>query len=40
MGYGSYSVMPIPCYTAFTWFLGSIIEAAIGGLILGAIIKE
>jgi hypothetical protein len=40
MGYGSYSVMPIPYYMAFTWFLGSVIETAIGGLIAGAIIKE
>ena len=40
MGYGSYSVMPIPYYMALTWFLGSLIEAAIGGLILGVIFKE
>ena len=40
MGYGSYSVMPIPYHMAFTWFLGSVIESAVGGLILGAIIKE
>jgi hypothetical protein len=40
MGYGSYSVMPIPYHMALSWFLGSLIEAAIGGLILGAIFKE
>jgi hypothetical protein len=40
MGYGSYSVMPIPYHMAFSWFLGSVIEAAIGGMIAGAIIKE
>lgn len=40
MGYGSYSVMPIPYHMAFTWFLGSVIEAAIGGVIVGAIIKK
>jgi len=40
MGYGSYSVMPIPYHMAFTWFVGSIIEAAIGGMIVGAIIKK
>ena len=40
MGYGSYSVMPIPYHMAFTWFLGSVIESAVGGLILGTIIKE
>ena len=40
MGYGTYSVMPIPYHMAFTWFFGSIIEGAVGGVILGAIIKE
>ena len=40
MGYGSYSVMPIPYYMAFTWFLGSVVEAALGGIILGLIVKE
>ena len=40
MGYGSYSVMPIPYHMAFTWFLGSFIEAVIGGLLLGAIVKD
>jgi len=40
MGYGSYSVMPIPYHMAFTWFLGSVIEMAIGGMIVGAIINE
>jgi hypothetical protein len=40
MGYGSYSVMPIPYHMALTWFLGSVVEAAIGGVILGAIVRE
>jgi hypothetical protein len=40
MGYGTYSVMPIPYYMALTWFLGTLIEAAVGGIVLGAIIKE
>ena len=40
MGYGSYAVMPIPYHMALAWFLGSFIETAIGGLVLGAIIKE
>ena len=39
MGYGSYAVMPIPYSMALTWFLGSVIEVTIGGLILGAIVK-
>ena len=40
MGYGSYSVMPIPYHMALTWFLGTMVEAAFGGLILGSIIRK
>jgi len=40
MGYGSYSVMPIPYHMALTWFMGTVIEAAVGGVILGAIVCE
>lgn len=40
MGYGSYSVIPIPYHMALTWFLGTVIEAAVGGMIVGAIIRE
>jgi hypothetical protein len=40
MGYGSYSVMPIPYVMAFVWFLGSVVEAAIGGLVAGLIINK
>ena len=40
MGYGSYSVMPIPYHMALTWFLGTLVEATIGGVILGAVIRE
>jgi hypothetical protein len=40
MGFGSYAVMPIPLHMAFTWFLGSVIEAAVGGMIVGWIIRE
>jgi len=40
MGYGTYSVMPIPYVMALTWCLGSIVEAAIGGLIVGAFINK
>jgi len=38
-GYGSYSVMPIPYSMAFVWFLGTVIEAVVAGLIVGMIIK-
>jgi len=40
MGFGSYAVMPIPFNMAFTWFLGSVIEAAVGGVIVGWVIRE
>jgi len=40
MGYGSYSVMPIPYHMAFTWCFGSVIEAMVGGLIIGSILQE
>jgi hypothetical protein len=38
MGYGSDSAMPMPYHMALT--LGSLIEAAVGGAILGAIVHE
>jgi hypothetical protein len=40
MGYGTYSVMPIPNCMALTWFLGTTIEAVLGGLLLSVIIKN
>lgn len=40
MGYGSYSVMPIPYSMALAWFLGSLVESMVGGFIAGAMIKE
>ena len=40
MGYGTYSVQPIPYYMALTWFLGTAIEATVAGLITGLIVAE
>jgi hypothetical protein len=40
MGYGTYSVMPIPYPMAFVWFVGSVVEFTIGGLVTGLIIKK
>ena len=40
MGYGSYSYMPITYHIALVWFLGSLVEMTVAGLIVGAIIKE
>jgi hypothetical protein len=40
MGFGSYTYMPIPLTLAWTWFVGSWIEAMAGGAIVGALIKS
>jgi hypothetical protein len=40
MGFGSYSVMPIPLALAWGWFLGSWVEAIAAGAIVGAIVKS
>jgi hypothetical protein len=40
MGFGTYSVMPISLYMASVWLIGSIIAMALGGIIVGAIIKQ
>ena len=40
MGYGTYSVMPIPYHMALTWFLGSLVRGAAGGAITGGIIRD
>ncbi len=39
MGYGSYAVMPIPYSMAITWFLGTLVEFGVAGIIVGAIDK-
>jgi hypothetical protein len=39
-GYGSYSVMPMPYHMALTWFLGSVVEATIAGVLVGLIVKK
>ena len=39
MAYGTYSVMPIPCSMALTWFLGTLIEFLAAGVVLGLIVK-
>jgi hypothetical protein len=40
MGFGSYSYMPIPLTLAWSWFIGSWVEAIAAGAIVGAIIKS
>ena len=40
MGFGSYSVMPIPYSIALTWFLGTLVEMTVAGILVGLIVKE
>jgi len=40
MGYGTYSVMPIPYSMALGWFLGTLVNAILGGFILGWLVTE
>jgi hypothetical protein len=40
MGYGTYSYMAIPYHRAFTWFLGSVVEFTLAGLIVGGICSQ
>ena len=40
MGYGTYSVMPVPQHLALVWFLGTVLEITLDGLVVGLIIKE
>ena len=40
MGFGSYSYMPIPVSLALSWFIGTLIESFIAGVIVGAIVKS
>jgi hypothetical protein len=40
MGYGTYAVMPIPYKIAITWFLGTVAETTMAGLLAGLIVKE
>jgi hypothetical protein len=40
MGYGTYSVQPIPYTMALSWFLGSLARGILAGLITGAIVKD
>ena len=39
MGFGTYSTMPIPASLAWSWCIGSFIEALAAGAIVGAIMR-
>ena len=40
MGYGTYSVQPIPYFMALVWFLGTLLEAIVAGFLLGWLVTE
>lgn len=40
MGYGTYSVQPIPYMMALVWFLGTLLEATVAGFLLGWLVTE
>ena len=40
MGYGSYSVMPITYMIALVWFLGTVVEGTLAGVLVGVIARE
>ena len=40
MGYGTYAVMPIPYVMALAWFLGTLVHAMVGGMLIGAILRK
>ena len=40
MGYGSYAVMPLTHTIALVWFLGTVVETTVAGVLLGLIVKE
>ena len=37
MGLGTYAVMPIPGSLAWAWFLGTVVEAVVAGMLVGLI---
>jgi hypothetical protein len=40
MGYGTYSVQPIPYMMALSWFLGTLARSVLAGLIVGGIVMD
>ena len=39
MGFGSYSYSPIPLFLAYAWFLATVAELLVAGLLVGWIVK-
>ncbi len=40
MGFGTYSFMPIPLCLALVWFIGTLVETLVGGVIVGKITSK
>ena len=40
MGFGSYSVMPLPFHMALTWFLSTVVQGLVAGMIVGLVLKD
>ncbi len=40
MGFGSYCYMPIPLSLAFSWFIASLVERSLAGIIVGFMVKS
>lgn len=40
MGYGTYASMPVPYHMALAWFLNTVVQGVLGGLIVALIVKE
>lgn len=40
MGYGAYAFMPVPQVMAFVWTLTGLVEGAVGGIVVGWLIKD
>ena len=38
MGYGTFAVQPLPHDIALTWFIGTTVEGAVAGLLVGVIV--
>ncbi len=39
MGFGSYCYMPIPLSLAFSWFLASLVEITLAGIVVGLMVR-
>jgi hypothetical protein len=40
MGFGTYAFLPIPLFMAIAWFVGTLVETLVGGVIVGSIIRK